>query len=63
MRNLHFETLQIHAGQQPDQIEGSRVAPIHQTTAFVFKNAEHGADLFGLREFGNIYTRLQNPTT
>lgn len=63
MRKLHFETLQIHAGQHPDQIEGSRVTPIHQTTAYVFKNAEHGANLFGLREFGNIYTRLQNPTT
>ncbi len=63
MRNLHFDTLQIHAGQQPDPAEGSRALPIHQTTAFVFKNAEHGANLFGLREFGNIYTRLQNPTT
>lgn len=63
MRNLHFDTLQIHAGQQPDPVEGSRALPIHQTTAFVFKNAEHGANLFGLREFGNIYTRLQNPTT
>ena len=63
MRNLHFDTLQIHAGQQPDPVEGSRAVPIHQTTAYVFKNAEHGANLFGLREFGNIYTRLQNPTT
>ncbi len=63
MENLHFDTLQVHAGQQPDPIEGTRVTPIHQSTAFVFKNAEHGANLFGLREFGNIYTRLQNPTT
>lgn len=63
MKNLHFDTLQVHAGQQPDPIEGTRVTPIHQSTAFVFKNAEHGANLFGLREFGNIYTRLQNPTT
>ena len=63
MKNLHFDTLQVHAGQQPDPIEGTRTTPIHQTTAFVFKNAEHGANLFGLREFGNIYTRLQNPTT
>ncbi len=63
MKNLHFDTLQVHAGQVPDPIEGTRVTPIHQSTAFVFKNAEHGANLFGLREFGNIYTRLQNPTT
>lgn len=63
MKNLHFDTLQVHAGQQPDPIEGTRVTPLHQSTAFVFKNAEHGANLFGLREFGNIYTRLQNPTT
>ena len=63
MRNLHFDTLQLHAGQQPDPTQGSRAVSIHQTTAYVFKNAEHGANLFGLREFGNIYTRLQNPTT
>jgi O-acetylhomoserine (thiol)-lyase len=53
----------VHAGQEPDPITGSRAVPIHQTTAYVFKNAEHGANLFGLKEFGNIYTRLQNPTT
>lgn len=63
MKSLHFDTLQVHAGQQPDPTEGSRVTPIHQSTAFVFNSAEHGANLFGLREFGNIYTRLQNPTT
>ena len=63
MKKLHFDTLQVHAGQEPDPITGSRAVPIHQTTAYVFKNAEHGANLFGLKEFGNIYTRLQNPTT
>ena len=60
---LHFETLQIHAGQQPDPTTGSRAVPIYQTTSFVFKSAEHGANLFALKEFGNIYTRLMNPTT
>jgi len=63
MKKFHFDTLQVHAGQEPDPITGSRAVPIHQTTAFTFKNAEHGANLFGLKEFGNIYTRLQNPTT
>ncbi|WBA41629.1 O-acetylhomoserine aminocarboxypropyltransferase/cysteine synthase family protein [Hymenobacter canadensis] len=62
-QNLHFETLQLHAGQQPDPVTGSRAVPIHQTTSYVFKNAEHGANLFALKEFGNIYTRLMNPTT
>lgn len=61
--NLHFETLQLHAGQQPDPTTGSRAVPIHQTTSYVFKSAEHGANLFALKEFGNIYTRLMNPTT
>ena len=60
---LHFETLQVHAGQQPDPTTGSRAVPIHQTTSYVFKSAEHGANLFALKEFGNIYTRLMNPTT
>ncbi len=60
---LHFETLQVHAGQQPDPTTGSRAVPIYQTTSFVFKSAEHGANLFALKEFGNIYTRLMNPTT
>jgi O-acetylhomoserine/O-acetylserine sulfhydrylase len=62
-QNLHFETLQLHAGQQPDPTTGSRAVPIYQTTSYVFKNAEHGANLFALKEFGNIYTRLMNPTT
>lgn len=60
---LHFETLQIHAGQEVDKTTHSRAVPIYQTTSYVFENAKDGADLFGLRKFGNIYTRLQNPTT
>ncbi len=63
MEKKHFETLQIHAGQEPDPTTGARAVPLYQTTAYAFKSAEHGANLFGLREFGNIYTRLQNPTT
>ena len=59
---LRFETLQLHAGQEPDPVTGSRAVPIHQTTSYVFKDADHAANLFGLREFGNIYTRLMNPT-
>ena len=57
-----FETLQVHAGYTPDATH-SRVTPLYQTTAYTFDSAEHGADLFALRESGNIYTRLQNPTT
>ena len=60
---LHFETLQIHAGQMPDPVTGCRTAPLYQTTAYQFKSAEHAARLYALAEFGNIYTRLQNPTT
>ena len=63
MEKKHFETLQVHAGQEPDPTTGARAVPLYQTTAYAFKSAEHGANLFGLREFGNIYTRLQNPTT
>jgi len=63
MKEKHFETLQVHAGQEPDPTTGSRAVPIYQTTAYHFKSAEHAADLFSLKEFGNIYTRLQNPTT
>ncbi len=58
-----FETLQLHAGQEIDPTTGSRAVPIYQTTSYGFKNAEHGANLFALKEFGNIYTRLMNPTT
>src|SRR6201993_4452341 len=60
---LKFETLQLHAGQEADPTTGSRAVPIYQTTSYVFKNAEHGANLFALKEFGNIYTRIMNPTT
>lgn len=58
-----FETLQLHAGQEADPTTGSRALPIYQTTSYVFKNSKHAANLFGLKEFGNIYTRLMNPTT
>jgi O-acetylhomoserine (thiol)-lyase len=63
MSSQHFETLQQHAGQEPDPTTGSRAVPIYQTTSFTFKNSEHGANLFALKEFGNIYTRIMNPTT
>ncbi len=59
----HFETLQVHAGQVPDPTTGARAVPIYQTTSYVFENAEHGAALFALQQFGNIYTRIMNPTT
>lgn len=61
--NLKFETLQVHAGQEADPTTGSRAVPIYQTTSYVFNSAEHGANLFALKEFGNIYTRIMNPTT
>ena len=63
MSKLHFETLQLHAGQQIDPTTKSRAVPIYQTTSYGFNNSEHAANLFGLREFGNIYTRIMNPTT
>lgn len=63
MSTLRFETLQLHAGQDVDPTTGSRAVPIYQTTSYVFKNSEHGANLFALKEFGNIYTRIMNPTT
>src|SRR5690606_30518762 len=63
MSHLRFETLQQHAGQEADPTTGSRAVPIYQTTSFNFKNSEHGANLFALKEFGNIYTRIMNPTT
>ncbi|MDB5115073.1 MAG: O-acetylhomoserine aminocarboxypropyltransferase [Mucilaginibacter sp.] len=62
-QNLKFETLQLHAGQEVDPTTGARAVPLYQTTSYVFKNAEHGANLFALKEFGNIYTRIMNPTT
>ncbi len=57
-----FETLQVHAGQVPDPTTGSRAVPIYQTTSYTFRDAAHAANLFGLREFGNIYSRIMNPT-
>ena len=57
-----FDTLAIHAGQQPDPATGARITPIYQTTAYVFRDSEHAANLFALKEFGNIYTRIMNPT-
>lgn len=61
--NYRYETLQVHAGQSPAPGTNARALPIYQTTSFTFNNAEHGANLFGLKEFGNIYTRINNPTT
>jgi len=63
MSNYHFETLQVHAGQEIDPTTKSRAVPIYQTTSFTFDNTEHAANLFGLKAFGNIYTRIMNPTT
>ena len=60
--NWRFETKQIHTGAQPDPVTNARATPIYQTTSYVFNNADHAANLFALAEFGNIYTRIQNPT-
>ncbi len=62
-RDFGFETLCLHAGQQPDPATGSRAAPIYQTSAYVFDDTDHAASLFNLQTFGNVYTRLMNPTT
>jgi O-acetylhomoserine (thiol)-lyase len=62
-RNPGFSTLAVHAGAQPDPTTGARATPIYQTTSFVFNDADHAASLFGLQSFGNIYTRITNPTT
>jgi O-acetylhomoserine (thiol)-lyase len=62
-RKFGFDTLQVHAGQEVDPATGSRAVPIYQTTSYVFKNAEHAANIFALTEPGNIYTRIMNPTT
>ncbi len=59
----HFATLAVHGGQVPDPTTGSRAVPIYQTTSYVFEDADHAGRLFGLKEFGNIYTRIMNPTT
>ena len=63
MSNYKFETLQLHAGQEADPATNSRAVPIYQTTSYVFNDSEHAANLFGLKAFGNIYTRIMNPTT
>jgi O-acetylhomoserine (thiol)-lyase len=62
-QEFRFETLQLHAGQEVDPVTRSRAVPLYQTTSYTFKDSAHGANLFALREFGNIYTRLMNPTT
>ena len=62
-KKLNFETLQLHAGQSPDSATNSRAVPVYQTTSYVFNDAEHAANLFALKEFGNIYTRIMNPTS
>ena len=62
-RTPHFETLQVHAGQDPAPGTNARAVPIYQTTSYTFDSAEHGAKLFALQQFGNIYTRIMNPTT
>jgi len=61
-KNYRFETLQLHAGQEPDPATGARAVPIYQTTSYQFDDTEHAATLFALKEFGNIYTRIMNPT-
>lgn len=63
MGNLKFETLALHAGYDPEPTTGARAVPIYQTTSYVFRDADHAADLFALKESGNIYTRIMNPTT
>ena len=60
---LRFETLQVHAGQEPAPGTNARAVPIYQTTSYTFDDSDHGARLFALEEFGNIYTRIMNPTT
>lgn len=62
-KNYKYETLQLHAGQEPDPTTGARAVPIYQTTSYQFDDTEHAATLFALKEFGNIYTRIMNPTT
>lgn len=63
MSKINLNTLGLHAGQEPDPVTGSRAVPIYQTTSYQFKDTEHAANLFALKEFGNIYTRIMNPTT
>ena len=61
--NYRYETLQVHAGQEPAPGTNARAVPIYQTTSYTFDDSAHGARLFGLEEFGNIYTRIMNPTS
>lgn len=61
-KNIHFETLQVHAGHKPDNDTLSRAVPLYQTSSYVFRNSKHASDLFDLAEWGNIYTRINNPT-
>src|SRR3990170_2122118 len=63
MSNYRFETLQVHAGQEPAPGTNARAVPIYQTSSYVFEDSDHAARLFGLQQFGNIYTRIMNPTT
>lgn len=63
MSTYKYETLQLHAGQEPDKTTNSRAVPIYQTSSYTFNDSEHAADLFALKQFGNIYTRIMNPTT
>src|SRR5580658_6535434 len=62
-KQLQFATLAVHAGQSPDAATGARAVPIYQTTSYLFQDADHAGRLFALKEFGNIYTRIMNPTT
>ena len=62
-RIFGFDTLAVHAGQRPDPVTGARAMPIYQTTSYVFEDTDHAAELFALQRFGNIYTRIMNPTT
>jgi O-acetylhomoserine (thiol)-lyase len=61
MKGAHLATLSLHAGQQPDPTTGSQAVPIYQTTSYTFRDTNHAANLFALKEFGNIYTRIMNP--
>ena len=63
LKQQQFATLAVHAGQVPDPTTGSRAVPIYQTTSYLFQDADHAGRLFALKEFGNIYTRIMNPTT
>src|SRR5947207_15960586 len=61
-KEFGFDTLAVHAGQRPDPVTGARAVPIYQTTAYIFEDSDHAANLFALQRFGNIYSRIMNPT-